>query len=93
MTKRQFVYVEDVEGWHHNHVLMAREGTSRLNTKYLWKLSREGWCFGFISADDLVVTARRHGLKLRIVERRDKSEGVPPEWSDLPIVRGPSGCR
>lgn len=43
------------------------------------------------SADELVSIAEAQKLKLRIIEREERSTAVPEKWKHLPLVKGATG--
>lgn len=93
MSEQLFVYEEDEQGYWHNHVLMARGGDNPIVVETLQSMSWEPPAAGRFStsAETLVEVAKKHGLELRVVERREKSSNVPEEWGQHPLVKGATG--
>ena len=91
MDKKRFVYEEDMQGYWHNHVLMEQCGDG--NIKKLEAIYRDFPGAGRISESVgmFMEIAKKHGLNLCIIERREKSQNVPKEWENLPLIKGSQG--
>lgn len=90
---REFVYLEDEQGYCHSHVKMVLDVGKHVTVEVLEWLSWEPDKAGRFAtcAEELVEIAAKHGMKLRIVERREKLEKVPDEWANLPLATGATG--
>ncbi len=88
-----FVYEEDEQMHWRNHVLMSQDGTEEIDVERLQAMSWEAQGAGRISTNPwtLVEIAAKHGLVLRVMDRRRNSKQVPSEWAHLPLVVGATG--
>lgn len=93
MDEQLFVYEEDEQGYWQNHVLMAQEGQEPVNQGSLRALSWETPGAGRVStsANELIRIAKKKGFTLRLIEKRERSREVPPEWRNYPLVVGATG--
>ncbi len=87
-----FVYVEDFQGYHKDHVLMMQIGLpATIETLETWSWEPPKAGRFSTSAEELIKVALKHGCLLAILDRREKTKRVPREWSHLPLVRGAEG--